>query len=245
MNKWYKKLVYLSIFFLLSGAIFFYLSSDITTSVGKVSCDAEKAMQFVYKCVNNKKFMSSAEAVLQKLTKMSQQCPSSEKYLYLRGQCYEGLARNQEALKDYVDANKVLPDDIVIKHALARIYYKGKNYTLALRHITEVIQQDKTGFSGLILRAKIYEQDRSINLAIKDYKEALKRMHVRSSCSRGDNSCYSPTEEEIYLAMLRLHLILGETNKAINILKEGIKWNPGSNKLLSKLRELNETRRSS
>ncbi len=63
-------------------------------------------------------------------------------------------------------------------------------------------------------------------------------MHVRNTCSRGDKSCYSPAEEEIYLDMSRLHTILNEQNKAISILVEGLKWNPGSNKLLAELSEL-------
>jgi len=232
VDNYYKKLAVVSV------ATLFFFTNNSSIAAEKVSCDSEKARQLVTKCVNNKEVLNSAKGVLQKLTEMSFQCPGREKYLYFRGQCYEGLGRNQEALKDYADANKLLPDDIVIKHALARIYYKEKNYGLAIEHATDVIQLDETEFDGFILRAKIYEKEESFNLALKDYSEALIIMHTRNTCSHGDKSCYSPIEEEIYLNMFRLHIILDETNKAIHILKEGLKWNPGSSKLMSKLRKI-------
>lgn len=238
MNDWYKKLVIASIAILFPGAVLFASSNESTSDVDKNLCNSEKARQSVSKCVDNKKGSNAAKVALQNLEKMSLQCPAKEKYLYFRGQCYEGLGRNQEALKDYIDANKNIPDDISIKHALARIHYKVGKYELAIKYATGVIQLDKTGFDGLILRAKIYEENESFKLALEDYREALKRIHVINSCSRGDKSCYSLAEEEIYLDMSLLHMVLDDSDNAINILKEGLMWNPGSKKLLLTLSKL-------
>ncbi len=158
MDNWQTKLVIASVVILFPGAILFASPNESSSDVEKISCDSKKARLSVAKCINNKAGPNSAEVVLQKLEKMSLQCPGKEKYLYLRGQCYEGLGRNQEALKDYTDANKNLPDDINIKHALARIHYKKENYELAIKYATAVIQLDKTGFDGLILRAKFMKR---------------------------------------------------------------------------------------
>ncbi len=198
MDNYYKKLVVACVVILFPGPILFASSNNSSTAADKVSCDSEKARLLVTKCINNKKGSNAAKVALQNLKKMSLQCPAKEKYLYFRGQCYEGLGRNQEALKDYVDANKNIPDDIIIMQALARIHYKVEKYELAIKYATAVIQLDKTGFDGLILRAKIYEENESFKLALEDYREALKRIHVINSCARGDKSCYSLAETFTY-----------------------------------------------
>lgn len=163
---------------------------------------------------------------------LNNNCKNKKLATYTLAVCYEGNHNSQEALDSYKKTRKIDPSMPFVNLSIGRIYLEQGQYERSIKALNREVALMPKAYATYKLLGKNYEKLGNFKEAIQSYKNVLKILvSKRSNCANQTSGCYSSTEVEFYLAIIRLYRQIGDNDSASEFLRSGIERNPGSEKL--------------
>jgi len=205
-----------------------------------VCIDKTHLMEIYQLCIDDSVADTSIKLniAIESLNNMISECHQDEPYVRaIRASCFVKENKLSKALFDY---QFVLSDGVsssFIHSEIGLIYLKQGRYKDAIQEFSIGINKGPNSYLDYVYRARAYKELGNPVSALSNYRSSLKFLNEITYSKVTCESCYSPTEVDIYLEMGNLLEQSGNAQEVIALYMEGLKNNPGSLELKNKLTE--------